>query len=309
MKRIIYIFSAVLAVFLLGACSKYDDSALRDTIDGLNDRLDNLETYQKEVQANLTAVYDLLNKLDQALTVDGVTAGTGGYTITFSDGSTVFISDGADGSGAGDGTDGVPAPVITVIDYNGTSYWGYIDSEGEAQPLLFNGERVPTSAIIPQVRIGSDGCWELSVDGGESWTPWTVDGMGEDAAFTNIHEDEDNVYIVLPGGYEIVLPKTPELDFTFLLDGEPVDIAYFEYGEAKTFEYTMGDSAEMTITKPYGWKVDVRTNGVTVTAPVEANLSAETSGTVTVMLSAKGVAYTSELEVVIGTAASGVSEF
>ncbi|HIZ85791.1 MAG TPA: DUF4988 domain-containing protein [Candidatus Coprenecus stercoravium] len=306
MKPIISIFSALLATTLLvGACSQFDDTDLKNSISEITDRVDSLEARTSTVQSDITALQTILNQIEAEVTVDAVSRTEEGCVIQFSDGKTVTIRDGVKGADGKPAPDGTPAARITVIEDNGNYFWGYIDENGESQYFLNdNDERIPTSAIIPTVRINDKGEWEMSVDGGANWTSLGVNAMGDSPVFYNLYEDESNVYIILTSGAKLTIPKTPDLTFEFQLDGQAVTEAYFTAGEAKSFDFKcpMYESAEITFTKPYGWKVSITDNSLTITAPVAENTAAAQSGTVTALVSAGNSTAVSSIDVKIGTA-------
>ena len=107
---------------------QYDDTDVKNQIDDLYGRLDELEEFQEQVQSDIDALNDIVTKLQAQLTVNGIfDIGEYGWVINFSDRTKVIIShgkDGADGEDGKDGTDGKTPPTIIVINDNGTYYWG-----------------------------------------------------------------------------------------------------------------------------------------------------------------------------------------
>ena len=96
-------FFAIAAIATLAiACNPYDDSTLVSRVDGL----------ESKVEANSKAISDLQTALANAkgLTVT-VTEVTGGYKVTFSDGSTFTVMNGKDGQNGKDGKDGADGAV------------------------------------------------------------------------------------------------------------------------------------------------------------------------------------------------------
>lgn len=86
-------FWIVTALLLVVGCSKeYDDSAIRADIDRLEDRLSDVER--------------LLNALEERLTITSAQETPNGCEITFSDGSTIVVTNGRDGQDGQDGQDG-----------------------------------------------------------------------------------------------------------------------------------------------------------------------------------------------------------
>ncbi|MBQ8367203.1 MAG: leucine-rich repeat protein [Alistipes sp.] len=88
MKKL-FLFIAFAAMGVLAGCS-YDDSAI------LN-KIDEMEKEQNEMQEQLDAQQTLLDALANNLTITAVTQTDNGYTITFSDGTSMTINDGEKG--------------------------------------------------------------------------------------------------------------------------------------------------------------------------------------------------------------------
>ena len=88
MKKL-FLFIAFAAMGVLAGCS-YDDSAI------LN-KIDEMEKEQNEMQEQLDAQQTLLDALANNLTITAITQTDNGYTITFSDGTSMTIKDGEKG--------------------------------------------------------------------------------------------------------------------------------------------------------------------------------------------------------------------
>lgn len=94
MKKLLRL-SAIMAFGLLVGCSEvYDDSELRAEIDDLKERIEDAET--------------LLNALANNLTITSVEETKDGFVVTFSDGSTITVRHGEDGSNGDKGDPGDP---------------------------------------------------------------------------------------------------------------------------------------------------------------------------------------------------------
>ena len=89
MKKLLLVVATLLC---FAGCTQYDDTELRDSISELDKRLSAVEKVQNAYKNNLfiTSIVQIEN----------------GYTITFSDGSTATITNGADGKDGVNGTDG-----------------------------------------------------------------------------------------------------------------------------------------------------------------------------------------------------------
>jgi len=297
------IFStAVFASALLGgglsSCTTFDDSELKNSIDNLEDRVEALEDFRDQVQSDIVSLQEIIEKLQSSVTVDNIVEGDNGYTINFSDGTSVTITN---------GEDGMTPPSITVKEEDGVWYWAYENPDGSTDFITDgDGNKLPVSGNAPQVRINPDnGNWEISNDGGKTWedTGMPSTGNGE-SLFTNVSEDENNIYLTLRDGSVITIPKTGLLNFSF---GTGTETLMFSNGESKILDYTMSGASTVTIAKPDGWRASIETEGFVITAPVAENTFAESEGTISVILtSSNGQSFVAEQKVAIGVSfASG----
>ena len=298
-SRIACLFAAVLiSMAALLSCSQYDDTGIKDSIVGLQERIDSLEKYVHAMQSNIDNLKATAERLSQNVTADTVVETDDGWIIRMSDGKDIVLTDGKNG----DNATGVRPPSITIIEEDGMYWWGYVDETGEH--FFQDGDnRFPCTSATPQIRINEDGNWEISLDGGLNWDDTGVKAVGEDGKdgdsfIDSITDDEENFYILLGNGSSIVLPKTQELSLT--LDCEETE--YFTAGETRVINYTVTGSGIITFTKPNGWKVSIdgEASSISITAPAEDNLFAETAGVISVILTdAQGKNFAALLNVAI----------
>lgn len=277
---------AALLVLTLSSCS-YDDSDLWNSVNGLSERLDQLEN---SMQEDINSLKSLLEKLNQQeVTVDSAVETADGWTVTFSDGTTVTIARG--------GSDNW-SPVLVIVEEAGDFWWAYRNAEGDTVRLTdAEGNPIPAAAVAPRVRINPEtGMWEISADGGTTWENTGVAAsQEEEPGFFNDVRFEDGMLVVeLLDGTVIRLPATGELRFTFDTEG-PLE---FSFGETLSIGYTMTGAVNTQIGKPDGWKVAFNGDKLDITAPVEENTFAEQQGKISVIaLSAAGLSVYAELEV------------
>ena len=271
--------------------SCFDDSALKNSIDDLKDRVEALENFQKQVQGDIASLQEIIAKLQSSVTVNNVVETENGYTINFSDGTSVTISN---------GKDGMTPPSITVVEEGGTYYWAYENADGTTEFIRDgDGNKIPVTGEAPQVRINEEtGNWEISTDGGQTWEDTGVKAEGSDGEsfFSDVTVDDDYVNITLKDGSVIKVPRTKELSFVFAAS----DVLYFSAGETLSIGYTMSGESSVTITKPDGWRAAIEGDRFVITAPAAENIYAETSGTVSVILFASnGQSFMAEQKVAL----------
>ena len=287
--------AASFLLILSGAIScTFDDTELQNSIDDLTARIEALENFQEQVQGDIASLQEIIAKLQSSVTVNNVVETENGYTINFSDGTSVTISN---------GKDGMTPPSITVVEEGGTYYWAYENADGTTEFIRDgDGNKIPVTGEAPQVRINEEtGNWEISTDGGQTWedTEVKAEGSDGDSFFKNVYSENGILYLVLSDGTTIQVPMTAGLAFDF---GTEEAILYFEAGESKTLDYTMSGQESVTITKPDGWRASIEAEGLVITAPVAENEFAETEGVISVILiSANGQSFMAEQQVAIGS--------
>ena len=141
MKKLFFALAMGLAV---AACTPeaYDDSAIKEQIDNLDDRLTKVEEDLATLELNVAAMKTLAQALKEGKYIESVVAlgDESGYTITFSDGSSVVVKHGEKGdkgeAGAAGSTgatgeagkDGVTPTVTVKENAEGVLCW-YINGE------------------------------------------------------------------------------------------------------------------------------------------------------------------------------------
>ena len=212
MKKLL---SLVFCGLLLFGCSdKYDDSALRNDLNDLENRVAKLEELCKQMNTNISSLQKIVEALQDNLSISKVEQISDGYIIHFSDGSTATIKNGKNSE---------DAPIIGVKkDTDGIYYWtldgkwltdekgnkvkaqgtdGKDGVDGEDGNDGVDGEdgvdgtngKDGKDGITPQLKI-ENGRWMLSMDDGKTWTDigqaTGADGKdGEDGADGTDGED------------------------------------------------------------------------------------------------------------------------
>ena len=296
-----YVCFLAVCVVMLSSC--YNDDDLKNSISGLEDRMDKLEASLQSVQTDISTLKTLTDALSQNKSIASVLENEdGSYTIKFSDKTEVTIRNGENGE---------DAPKITVIknEEDGIYYWGITSTDGK-KTFLKDGEgkMMPVTAAAPKIRINTNTKeWEISTDSGKTWESTGVyasgEGTGDTSLFSGVSQDDDYAYFTLKDGTILKLSKSKELKCE-ILSGKQ----YFANGEEKLISVEMSGISKYTVTKPDGWKVSLTGKGLTITAPVAENQYAETGGKVAVMaVASNGQSIISEIPVIIGEAPVTIS--
>ena len=230
-----YLPAMALALAFAACSDDYDDSALWEQVNDNTQRIEALETWQGQMNNNISALQELISTTDYITAVTPVMENGEeiGYTITFlhSDPITIYHGKkgdkgdqgeqgeqgpqgpqgepGEDGEDGTDGSDG-STPVIGVKADSGVYYWTVngewlLDGEGKKIPLTGEDGK---DAIAPQVRINPvTNKWETSTDGGTSWVSTYVQATG-DSFFKSVDATNPNyVIFTLAGGETFTVSK------------------------------------------------------------------------------------------------------
>ena len=199
------------------------NSCVKDDLNNILSRLDNLEAWQKSVNTDITTLKTLVETLDGKDFVTSVVplADGSGYVINFKNSGAVTIKHGEAGA---DGS----TPAIGTKQHTDDKYYWTIDGEwmldSTGNKLLVTGEN-GADAITPKMRINStSNMWEISTDCGNTWTSTGVKAIGEngtdgadgDSFFQSV--DDTNplfVVITLTDGTIMNLPKMPKATVGF----------------------------------------------------------------------------------------------
>ncbi len=262
MKKIFILLAIAASTF---SC-QYDDSGIWGAIDDLSERVETLEKTATQTNTNIAALQKLVESLEGNLSIVSVVPTDKGYTINFSDGTTAEIKNGES------------APVVSIKkDTDGIYYWTMngewlLNEEGEK--MAVEGE----AAIAPQVQINETSLeWEISVDGGETWTSTGIVAVG-DSFFKSVDSETSAEYVIftLADGTQFNLPKYSELNF---------EIEDYTFGTVKCikpstttkFAVTMVGVAEYIMDYSEGWDVAFDGETLSITAPATDATSCEVS--------------------------------
>ena len=281
--------SAIVALSATVGCS-YDDTALWREMEQVKDRVTSLEEAVIKTNEDIVALQAIVDALQKNLYVVSVTPTAEGYTILFSDSTSVTITNGKDGA------NGTNAPTISVREDEDGNYYWTIDGEW----LLVDGERVRANgldgtngengakgedAIAPQVRINETTKeWEISTDGGITWLSTGVVAEGKDGAngsngengtngangdslFKSIDTSNANyVVITLADDTVLRLARYDENAPMFIIVDAP-EVAQIEYGATELFTVEARNIADYVMNTPQGWKAYYEEGILNITAP------------------------------------------
>ena len=269
-------FWVVATLLLMTGCSKeYDDSALLDRVDDLENRVSKLEQLCQQMNTDISSLQTIVTALQSNDCVTGVTpitenGNTIGYTISFAKAQSITIYHGKDGQDGGD-SDFVPA-IGVKQDSDGVYYWTLDgewlldDSENKVKAVGIDGKdgqdgtngtdgEDGKDGITPQLKIEND-YWYVSYDNGATWVQLGkatgndgkdgqdgangTDGIDGKSFFQDVTQDDNNVYFTLADGTVITVPKGLALSIAF----DEADLVVMSPNSTRNIGYTVTSATE-----------------------------------------------------------------
>ena len=256
-----YILIGLLALGI-SACNTDD---LERDINALKERVENYEAQVQRLNDDMNIIRVLLdgNKSISGYTVEGDT-----YVLTLSNGETVRLTQGVDGSN------------YPSVEIGENSNWiiAGVDTGKRAQAQ--DGIEAP---FTPQFKIEDD-TWWVSYNDGESWTNLNISAANDSGVtansnpVTSVVPEGNTIKITLTGGGEYYIPIIENLKCQ-ITDPNSSELLYIPYGGDKTLKVDVelkdGDIVRPVV--PADWKAEivtenyntagVKTLEVKVTAP------------------------------------------
>ena len=260
-----YILIGLLALGI-SACNTDD---LERDINALKERVENYEAQVQRLNDDMNIIRVLLdgNKSISGYTVEGDT-----YVLTLSNGETVRLTQGVDGSNY---------PSVEIGE-NGNWIIAGVDTGKRAE-----AEDGIAAPFTPQFKIEGD-TWWVSYNNGESWTNLNTSAANDSGItvnsnpVTSVEPVGNTIKITLTGGGDYYIPIIENLKCQ-ITDPNSSDLLYIPYGGNKTLQVDVelkdGDIVRPIV--PADWKAEivtqnyntagVKTLEVEVTAPNTAS--------------------------------------
>lgn len=217
MKKLLFLLMCGLLLF--GCSDKYDDSALRNDLSDLENRVSKLEELCKQMNTNISSLRTIVEALEENDYVTNVTplmqnGKEIGYTIVFSKSNPITIYHGKDGQDGGSST----TPSIGVkLDTDGIYYWtlnGEWLTNGHGDKIKAEGVD-GDDGTTPKFKIEND-YWHISYNNGETWEQLGKatgeDGKDGNSIFKAVTQDDKNVYFELTDGTIITIAKSDQTE-------------------------------------------------------------------------------------------------
>lgn len=269
------------------ACSKYDDGVVRSRLDKAESRLTSVESRVNTINEDLKSLRTVVDALQKGKYVTNVSPTSDGYTITFSDNTTVNLKHGAKGDKGEQGTQGLTGPqgiqgeagkaghtpqISVIQEADGSYYWqkdGELLLDAKGNKVKASGSQGTVGAqgasgakgddgVTPKLRIKNNR-WEVSYDKGASWNPVPnavspVGPKGDDGytpqganLFKSIKDNGDYVSIILSNGQELKLPKVKVFTVEFKEAGNVITNLSIPANTKKSITYTLVGKSKGTL--------------------------------------------------------------
>ncbi len=266
-------FLAAVVLPMLTSC--YDDKAIWDKFDDIENRLDSLEN---SLNQQFQALNTLISSVDSKTTVTSCDKNSdGSYDVTLSNGAKFTVLP--------DGTD--YSALVSVVTVNGVKCWATYDENGKLIALTDDaGQPVPVVPVVDNYRtkvevLVEDGVYYLVIDGVKYKTGYdTEDLVQVFSSCTPLEDASGNVYAmqftfgegmtvtVALDGYNGVIFKLPNA-----LSSSVVSEYFVAKGATETLLLDMAGVVDYIMQIPDGWRVDERVDEYTgetyidITAP------------------------------------------
>ena len=261
---------ATLAAPVFTSC--YDDTAILDRLDKVEQKLTDLETKLNTELAALKTLLEgqiaaLQGEVDKLVTVSSCTENKdGSYEIVLSDGKSFVVYPEYEQDLTG---------LVTTTTVNGVVCWAVYE-EGKAVVVTdADGKPVPVVSVVPEVRVDAEtGVIELSFDEGKTWIEVGTDAycVFSDAEvnysdmYTDEQEAEDpdyyqeipmSVTVALPDGSTFTVTIDGAANFMFCSNyGGMIKTQYISAGATTAIPVMASNISEWIKEVPAGWVVE-----------------------------------------------------
>ena len=227
MKKLWSMFAILAALFIVSCSDDYDDTAIKNQINDLENRVTSLEQLCQQMNTNISSMQTILNALQERDYITSVTPikegdAVIGYTINFAINDPITIYHGKNGAAGKDGY--VPVIGVAKFEDDGLYYWTLdgewlTDAEGNkvrAQGLdgsAGNGGSEGSAGkdgITPLLKIKLN-FWYISYDNGATWERLGP-ATGVDGADGRPGKDGDSFFksVEVKDGYVVIVLNDEE---------------------------------------------------------------------------------------------------
>ena len=220
-RQIIY---GVVLAYAMTACSKYDDSALQNRLDTVENKIEAIETLISGMNSDVTSLKAIADAYHSGSYVQAVTEVKEGdtvigYKISFTgDRAPITVTLGKDAENGEDGH----YPVIGVRFIDGYYYWtvdGELlkDGEGKNVPATDNTAlQESLNGVTPVITV-EDGKWVITTGTDRKVLDDVIDteeALVFDGVFRTVDDNSEDVSFTLADGTVMTLPKYVEFRLT-----------------------------------------------------------------------------------------------
>ena len=279
---------ATLAAPVFTSC--YDDTAILDRLDKVEQRVEDLESKLNTELAALKTLLEgqiaaLQGEVDKLVTVSSCTENNdGSYEIVLSDGKSFVVYPEYEQDLTG---------LVTTTEIDGVVCWAVYE-EGKAVVVTdAAGAPVPVVSVVPEVRVDAEtGVIELSFDEGKTWIEVGTDEYcvfaGAEVVYTDMYTDEQEaeepdyyqeipmaVTVTLPDGSTFTVSIDGAASFMFASNfGGMIKTQYIPVGTTTAIPVVASNISEWVKEVPAGWIIEEDTKYLAEYGQAEFNVTA-----------------------------------
>ena len=255
--------AALVASMTLAASCSYDDSAINNRVDKVEEDLAALTERVAALEAKVGEHAEALAAFADGKVVVDVKVENGNTTVTLSDGTSFVIP-----APVADTDTDTNTTVAPAKDTDGVYYWAIYEGGEFVKFLEVENAKVPVYAeagegcdcVPAELKFSVDSETHnllVSIDGGITWVDSGVSTKTVSGAciFTDVVVNDDNtVTFVMVGGDEITVAKAELVEFEATRSQ-----VYVKAGETKAIPFAINDAVEdiNVMNQPLGWKASV----------------------------------------------------
>jgi hypothetical protein len=225
----------LLSSAITGCSNDFDDSQIQNRLTTLDNRITNLEALVSSQNQEISNIKTIITSLESKKYVQSYTSITNGYRLTFTDGTSIDITNGKDGTNGSSSS----TPIIGVSKGTDGKYYWTVTVNGYTEFITDdNGNKIPVSGekgdkgdvgaqgasgsngITPLLKVDANGYWMVSYNNGVSYS-YVVDtngnyvsAIGEKgesgtsgvAYITSVYQHDSYIYVTFYNGSQVQLP-------------------------------------------------------------------------------------------------------
>ena len=209
MKKLFLSILMITSILFVG-CTDLDD--VNERLDDHDNRLNAIESLINDANNEITSIKALLDAQSKKISIVSYKEldDKSGYELIMSDGSKITLKNGKEGT----------TPLVNVkMHTDGHLYWtidGEFMRDADGNMIKADGQD-GQDGITPNLRVNTDGFWEVSLDNGKTWQLMLdvngdpISAKGSDATVDLEITETDEAIIIIYDGQTYTIPKNSDV--------------------------------------------------------------------------------------------------